>query len=284
MKGENESRRGAVVRTALEAVYAFMHFLAPVIPMAAQSVFNMLHTDPVCSFLLKDDFYNLAPGTAVSVGEILFQKIEQPEDAKANAVSAAAPAAAAKGGKGKPAAAAAEPEAVHAIDFTKLELRVGQITKVWHHETAERLFCEEVDLGVEGGGVRQIASGLREHYTLEDMLHRKVIVVCNMKESKFQGFLSNGMILAAKSAEGKVELVAPNAEAAVGQRVYVQGHGANVPAALAAAQVKKLKVWETVSADLRTNGSCEACWKGLPMMTTGDLVCSVPSLADAVVT
>jgi methionyl-tRNA synthetase len=79
MKGADEERRVAVVRTALEAVYAFTHFLAPVIPKAAQSIFAMLGTPPVPTFNLRDDFYNLTPGTVVSVGEILFQKLEAPE-------------------------------------------------------------------------------------------------------------------------------------------------------------------------------------------------------------
>lgn len=59
------------------------------------------------------------------------------------------------------------------------------------------MFCEEIDVGEEGGP-RQIASGLREHYTLEDMQDRKVLVVCNLKAAKIVGFASNGMVLAAK--------------------------------------------------------------------------------------
>ena len=69
--------------------------------------------------------------------------------------------------------------------------------QVWHHPDADKLFCEEIELGEEGGP-RQIASGLREHYTLEEMQDKKVLVVANLKAANIVGFKSNGMVLAAK--------------------------------------------------------------------------------------
>ena len=51
--------------------------------------------------------------------------------------------------------------------FTQVDVRVGKIVKVWNHPEAERLYCEEIDVGEEVP--RQIASGLREHYSLEEM-------------------------------------------------------------------------------------------------------------------
>ena len=101
-------------------------------------------------------------------------------------------------------------------------MRVGRINKVWHHETAERLFCEEVDVG--DGELRPIASGLRPFYRAEDLAGRLVVVVCNLKEAKMQGFMSTGMVLAAKSADGQtVELVDPHPDSRPGDRVSVDG-------------------------------------------------------------
>jgi hypothetical protein len=51
----------------------------------------------------------------------------------------------------------------------------GEIVKVWHHASADKLFCEDIDVGEESGP-REIASGLREYYTLEDMQDRLVLV------------------------------------------------------------------------------------------------------------
>lgn len=204
MKGTDQqtaNRRSAVVRTALEAVFAFTHFLAPVIPMAAQKIFHHLNSPPKSTFNLRDDFYNLVPGTAVSIGDILFQKIEDgaaPASAGASPVPAAAGVKAVAGKKNKAEEVA---EFEHELSFTKLDIRVGQIRKVWAHESSDRLWCEEVDVG-DASGPRPVASGLRDKYTLEELTGRKVVVVCNLKESKFQGFLSCAMVMAAKDGNG----------------------------------------------------------------------------------
>ena len=65
-------------------------------------------------------------------------------------------------------------------DILKLEFKVGLITKVWTHPDADKLYCEEIDCG-EQGGPRQIASGLRKHYTESEMLGKRVLVVANLK-------------------------------------------------------------------------------------------------------
>lgn len=78
----------------------------------------------------------------------------------------------------------------------------GLLVQVWNHEAADRLYCEEIDVGE--GEPRAIASGLREHCTLEEMQGRLVLVVCNLRPARLAGFSSNGMVLAAKGADGKV--------------------------------------------------------------------------------
>lgn len=79
-----------------------------------------------------------------------------------------------------PAKAAAPPADLP--DICKLEFKVGLITKVWVHPDADKLYCEEIDVGEEGGP-RQIASGLRPHYSEEEMLGKRVLVVANLKVS-----------------------------------------------------------------------------------------------------
>ena len=265
MKGEAEARRPAIVRLTLEAVYAFMHILAPVIPMAAKAVFKHLGTPPVALSALKSDFYNLTPGTRVTVGDILFQKIESGDMS-----TIPEPIIKKVGNKATSDVVVEDP---NQLDFSKMDFRVGKIVKVWHHETADRLFCEEIDIGEELP--RAVASGLRQYYTLEQMHDRLVIVACNLKETKLQGFMSFGMVLAAKVGDvttgGKMVLLEPPTGSVVGERVYIEGLrvgdvGGGPP--LTAARIKKLKVWESVSADLSTDNSSIACWKGRPLLTT----------------
>lgn len=260
MKGdEHDIRRKAIVRTTLEAIYAFMHFLAPVIPIAADSVFKKFNTEPVTTDYLKRDFYNLTPGTTITIGEILFTKIEkEPEfisETKKKATKVVAPI-----------------EDPNQDNFTKVELRVGKITKVWNHAEAERLYCEEVDIGEET--VRPIASGLRANYSIEELVGRLVIVVCNLNEAKMKGFVSKGMVLASKSEDGlKVELVNPPEGSIIGERLTINGLSGEP---LLPNRMKKLKIWEIVMPDLKVNNDGIACWQDQPLQTSTG-VCNVLS-------
>ena len=74
---------------------------------------------------------------------------------------------------------------------SEIELKVGFIVEAWVHPTADKLYCEKIDLG-EAAGPREIASGLREHIKLEDMQGRRVVVVTNLKPRPLAGFTSNG--------------------------------------------------------------------------------------------
>lgn len=214
---------------------------------------------------LKGDFYNLVPGTPITIGNILFTKIET--EAKSDIPVKPVPKIIKK-------TETAE-EDPNQVDFTKMEFKVGCITKVWNHETADRLYCEDIDVGEEMP--RAVASGLRQYYTLEEMQGRKVIVVCNLKESKLQGFISCGMVLAAKTTgdNARIVLLDPPSDAVVGDTVYIEGLsegdiGGGIP--LTAARVKKLKIWESVSQDLSTDSTGTACWKGKQLLVAGKSV------------
>lgn len=102
-----------------------------------------------------------------------------------------------------------------------LDLRVGVITAVKKHETAEKLYCEEIDVGEDVP--RAIASGLVPYYTLEQMQGRRLIAVCNLKPRNLVGFKSHGMVLCASTTleDGttKVEFVDPPASAKAGDRI-----------------------------------------------------------------
>jgi aminoacyl tRNA synthase complex-interacting multifunctional protein 1 len=88
------------------------------------------------------------------------------------------------------AAAAAAPPAEDELDPTKLDIRVGVILKAWEHSEAEKLFCEEIDVGEDKP--RLIASGLRQFYSLAEMQGRRVLVLANLKARALVGFKSEG--------------------------------------------------------------------------------------------
>lgn len=151
------------------------------------------------------------------------------------------------------------------IDISKLDIRVGVINKAWEHPEAEKLFCEEIDLGEEEGP-RQIASGLKAHYKVEDLEGRKVLVLANLKSRKLVGFPSHGMVLCASSDEsGEVKFVDPPAGAEVGERVFVEGFEGE-PAT--ENQVIKKKMLDAIFPDLKTNDDGVATYKGVPLSTS----------------
>lgn len=149
------------------------------------------------------------------------------------------------------------------IDISKLDIRVGVITKAWLHEEADKLFCEEIDIGEESP--RQIASGLRAHYKLEDLEGQRVLVLANLKARKLVGFPSHGMVLCASGGDGTVKFVEPPADAAIGERVMVEGFDGE-PAT--ENQVIKKKMLEQIFPDLKTNASGVATYKGVPLSTS----------------
>jgi len=150
-------------------------------------------------------------------------------------------------------------------DFTKMEIRVGKIVKVWEHENADKLFCEQVDVNEETGP-REIASGLREHYSLDEMQDKMVLVVCNLKAGKILGFNSTGMVLAAKGDDGKkMELIEPPEGSVIGERVFIEGLSGEP---FSSSQVKKKKIWTSVAKDLKTVDDGVATWKGKTIQTS----------------
>lgn len=129
------------------------------------------------------------------------------------------------------------------LDPSKLDIRVGLVVKCWNHEGSDKLLCEEIDLGE--GTNRSIASGIRAHYTAEQVQGRKVLVLSNLKERSIAGFKSQGMVLCAVTdGHSNVALVEPPANANVGDRVIFAGF-AGEPAT--PAQIAKKKIFEALA-------------------------------------
>jgi len=104
-------------------------------------------------------------------------------------------------------------------DWSKLDLRVGQIVKVEDIEGADKLYKLTIDVGEEIGE-RIVCAGLKEFYSKKDLKNKKIILFVNLTPRKMKGIESNGMILAACSDDdNKVVLIAPEDEIKIGSRV-----------------------------------------------------------------
>ena len=89
-------------------------------------------------------------------------------------------------------------------DFDKLQLQVGEVIACEEVKNSKKLLCSKVKIGSE---VRQIVSGIKAQFSPADMVGKKVVVVTNLKPAKLAGVESQGMILCAEDAEGKLSIV-----------------------------------------------------------------------------
>jgi len=104
-------------------------------------------------------------------------------------------------------------------DFKKVELRVAKIVAVDHIPGADKLYKLSIDLGYER---RVIVAGIKEFYSPEDLVGKKIVVICNLKPAKLRGIVSNGMLLAAESPDGSqlALLTVDNEDIPLGSRVH----------------------------------------------------------------
>ncbi len=91
-------------------------------------------------------------------------------------------------------------------DFMKMQFQVGEIIACEEVKKSRKLLCSQVRIGSE---VKQIVSGIKAHYSAEEMVGKKVMVLVNLKPAKLAGVLSEGMLLCAEDADGNLALMTP---------------------------------------------------------------------------
>lgn len=91
-------------------------------------------------------------------------------------------------------------------DFMKMQFQVGEIISCEEVKKSKKLLCSQVRVG---GQVKQIVSGIKAHYSAEEMVGKKVMVLVNLKPAKLAGVMSEGMILCAEDENGELALMIP---------------------------------------------------------------------------
>ena len=100
-----------------------------------------------------------------------------------------------------------EPKAeIEYDDFMKMQFQVGEIIACEAVPKSKKLLCSQVKIGSQ---VKQIVSGIRKHYTPEEMVGKKVMVLVNLKPAKLAGVVSEGMLLCAEDENGELALMVP---------------------------------------------------------------------------
>ena len=101
-------------------------------------------------------------------------------------------------------------------DFGAMQFQVGEIIACEEVKKSRKLLCSQVKIGSE---VKQIVSGIKGHYSAEEMVGKKVMVLVNLKPAKLAGVLSEGMLLCAEDAEGNLALMVPEKEMPAGAEI-----------------------------------------------------------------
>lgn len=191
---------------ALQVAAALRVLCEPFLPFTACKLAGTLQTSDALNWKTVEETSDLLPaGHQIGVGEILFAQIEDAEIQKQIDKLEATKTANAREEK------TIEPQKETATfeDFAKIDLRVGTIIAAEKMPKANKLLVLKVATGLD---TRTIVSGIAEHFTPEEVVGKRVMVLVNLAPRALRGVESEGMLLLANDAHGKLVFVNPDAD------------------------------------------------------------------------
>ena len=203
-KEGNKERLSTVMYVLAECIRFAATLLTPFIPTTAATIVEKLGVKAPIDFSKVKKFGQLKVGTKVNKGANLFNRLDVDKELKELDAIAEKEAAKSKTAK----TAAKEEQKVEQIsieDFAKVQLRTAKVLSCEKVEKSDKLLVFKLQVGDE---VRQVVSGIAEHYSPEYMIGKTVVLVANLKPAKIRGVESNGMILCAAD-DKNVIFVAP---------------------------------------------------------------------------
>ena len=212
-------RLATVMYHLVEGINMGASLLAPFMPETAEKIAAQLNTS-LREFDTLEQFGLYPDGNHVTdKPQILFARLDMKEVVeKAEAMFAARRAEAEAGqtneAEGQNAADDAKEDVIDIEpkdeiaydDFAKMQFQVGEIIACEAVPKSKKLLCSQVRVGSQ---VKQIVSGIKAHYTPEEMVGKKVMLLVNLKPAKLAGVMSEGMLLCAEDAEGNLALMTP---------------------------------------------------------------------------
>ena len=213
-------RLATVMYNLVEGITIGASLLQPFMPETAEKIVAQLNAqirefDVLKQFGLRENDVKVT-----ETPEILFARLKVEEIVeKAEAMYAARRAEAEAPVEEAPTEDVIDIEAKEEIeydDFAKMQFQVGEIIACEAVPKSKKLLCSQVKIGSQ---VRQIVSGIKAHYTPEEMVGKKVMVLVNLKPAKLAGVLSEGMLLCAEDAEGNLALMTPEKKMPAGAEI-----------------------------------------------------------------
>lgn len=214
-----KDRLATVLYNLVESIVIGASLLEPFMPKTAERIAAQLNTS-LREFDTLKEFGGYVSGTRVTdKPEILFARLDVKEVVEKAEAMFAERRAAAEAPKPEQEENVIDIEAKPEItfdDFEKMQFQVGEIIACEEVPKSKKLLCSQVKIGSQ---VKQIVSGIKQHYSAEEMVGKKVMVLVNLKPAKLAGVLSEGMLLCAEDADGNLALLTPEKEMPAGAEI-----------------------------------------------------------------
>jgi len=214
-------RLGTVMYNLAECIRISAVMLKPFLPVCPNKILSLFGIDgeTVKDFESVKAFGGLKAGINVEKAMPIFPRIDVKKELEEIEKTVLARRAEKKAEEKKPAKTQENEQKFEEItidDFAKVQLKVGVVLTAEKVEKADKLLKLTVDTGSEK---RTVVSGIAKHYTPEEMVGKRVVVVANLKPVKLRGILSEGMILCAEDENGNFSLVTTLSEVGAGAGV-----------------------------------------------------------------
>ena len=222
---DKNDRLATVLYNLVEAITIGASLLESFMPETSEKILSQLQAEK--RTLDQMDTFGLYPsgGKVTDKPEILFARmdvkevLEKAEKLQAEQAAAAAAENGAADAEEKQEEPVIDIEAKPEIsydDFAAMQFQVGEIISCEAVPKSKKLLCSLVKIGSQ---VKQIVSGIKAHYSPEEMVGKKVMVLVNLKPAKLAGVMSEGMILCAEDAEGNLSLMVPEKKMPAGAEI-----------------------------------------------------------------
>jgi methionyl-tRNA synthetase len=185
-----KERLGTVLYNLAESLRLISVLLAPIMPETSKEMQMQLGIKEWQNEERFVGFGILESGNKVGERKVLFKRIEKEKENKKKEKKM-------------------EETLISIEEFSKIQLKVAKILEAQKIEKSKKLLLLKIDVGEEEP--RQLVAGIAQYYSPENLIGKEIIIVANLKPAKLFGYLSQGMLLAAKDGEG-LSLLTPSEE------------------------------------------------------------------------
>ncbi|MBN1989599.1 MAG: methionine--tRNA ligase [Bacteroidales bacterium] len=204
-------RVATIMNIALEITANLSVLFEPFLPFAAEKIRKMLNIERI-EWANAGSINLIAAGHATGSPELLFDKIEdeviEAQLAKLKATKEA--------NERKNRTVTPQKANVSYEEFSKMDIRTGTVLEAERVPKTQKLLKMTIDTGIDK---RTVVSGIAEYFTPEEMVGKQVSMLVNLEPRKIKGIESQGMILMAEDADGKLVLVQPAAKVENGSEI-----------------------------------------------------------------